>query len=284
MFNRFVSAYQRISERSRLYGLQGALGIRAFEKLQQQGSTEEHPLIAIRPPGARKTLQMRLGSSDPWVAEQVFVSKEYAPLNKLRDVHTIIDCGANVGYTSAYFLDHHRKAKVLAIEAEAANLALCQRNLQAYGNRAEVLHAAVWDRAGTLELFCPVETRKQMEWAWRVRTAPSSTAGESSPVHQERERSVTQEIVSGSVSSVTIGDLITRIGGAVDILKVDIEGAEEQVFAGDTSWLDRVRALAIEIHWGECETIVWKAMEGRDFETSTCGEVTVFWNRHLQVH
>jgi hypothetical protein len=34
----------------------------------------------------------------------------------------------------------------------------------------------------------------------------------------------------------------------LDILKVDIEGAEVELFKGDVGWLSRVRAIAIEFH------------------------------------
>ena len=33
-----------------------------------------------------------------------------------------------------------------------------------------------------------------------------------------------------------------------DLLKVDIEGAEVELFRGDLTWLDRTNAIAIEFH------------------------------------
>lgn len=271
MFGRVVSAYQRIDERRKLYGLEGALAIRAVEKSQQRGNREETPLVPIRPPGTRKRLWMRLGTSDPWVAKQVFISEEYEPLKHLRDVHTIIDCGANVGYTSAYFLDHHPQAKVLAVEAATENIELCRRNLQAYGERAAVVHAAVWDSPGKLQVFCPQRSREKMAYAWRVRDAEAAAP-------EADDGPVDSGVPVEYISSVTVNDLIDQAGGFADILKIDIEGAEAQVFAGDTSWLDRVRALAIEIHWGNCDQVVKKAFEGKPFQTSASGELTMFWN------
>jgi methyltransferase FkbM-like protein len=44
-------------------------------------------------------------------------------------------------------------------------------------------------------------------------------------------------------------DLVAVSGfTTVDILKVDIEGAEVQLFSGNLDWLERVRALLIEFH------------------------------------
>ena len=34
----------------------------------------------------------------------------------------------------------------------------------------------------------------------------------------------------------------------IDILKIDIEGAEVQMFRSDLGWLDRVRSILIEFH------------------------------------
>ena len=42
-------------------------------------------------------------------------------------------------------------------------------------------------------------------------------------------------------------------GSTIDIVKMDIEGAEQTVFAADVSWLARVRALIIEWHPDRCD-------------------------------
>lgn len=34
----------------------------------------------------------------------------------------------------------------------------------------------------------------------------------------------------------------------IDLLKVDIEGAEEHLFSGSTNWLDYTRCIAVEFH------------------------------------
>src|SRR5437764_347197 len=51
--------------------------------------------------GMREPLQVRLGTSDWYVLEEVFLEKVYGPITRrqLGDVQTIIDLGANTGFT-----------------------------------------------------------------------------------------------------------------------------------------------------------------------------------------
>jgi hypothetical protein len=53
------------------------------------------------------------------------------------------------------------------------------------------------------------------------------------------------------VSVLSMPTLLERLpeGAEVDVLKLDIEGAEAAIFAAaDLSWLERVRLIAIELH------------------------------------
>jgi hypothetical protein len=56
------------------------------------------------------------------------------------------------------------------------------------------------------------------------------------------------EIV-GEVQGVTVDTIMKEQGiDHVDILKIDIEGAEREVFRDPSSWLRKVDALIIELH------------------------------------
>jgi hypothetical protein len=63
---------------------------------------------------------MRNGTSDRQVLSQIFVYEEYSPIT-LSNPRNIIDLGANVGYSSAYFLSRYLNAKVLAVEPDLGN-------------------------------------------------------------------------------------------------------------------------------------------------------------------
>lgn len=53
---------------------------------------------------ARYPLRCRANTSDIDVFYGVFVLREYACLDDVEDATLIVDCGANVGYSAAYFL------------------------------------------------------------------------------------------------------------------------------------------------------------------------------------
>ena len=63
----------------------------------------------------------------------------------------IIDCGANIGCSSAYFLSRYPACRVIAVEADAENCAELRRNLAPCdGTRAEVLQAGIWPHPAQL--------------------------------------------------------------------------------------------------------------------------------------
>lgn len=58
------------------------------------------------------------------------------------------------------------------------------------------------------------------------------------------------ENATGEVRAITVEDILERYAlQRIDLLKIDIEGAELELFsAGDLTWLDRVDCIAIELH------------------------------------
>src|SRR5262249_8397217 len=54
-----------------------------------------------------------------------------------------------------------------------------------------------------------------------------------------------------SVQCITLEDIISDYKiETIDILKVDIEGAEKVIFAGQVSWLKKIGCIIIELHNG----------------------------------
>src|ERR1041385_3761622 len=70
----------------------------------------------------------RIGSSDWEVFIQIFVNQEYRCVEDIHDPELIIDCGANVGYASLYFLTKFPRAHIIAIEPDRANFDMLLRN------------------------------------------------------------------------------------------------------------------------------------------------------------
>jgi FkbM family methyltransferase len=137
------------------------------------------------------------------------------------EVRTILDLGANVGYATLALAALYPGASFVCVEPEPRNRAVLLENLRRNGLDARVLDFAIVGSPGSYRLV--------------QRRAPSGTRVERG--------------TDGDVEGVTISALLDRAGiEHVDLMKVDIEGAEHEVFLGASEWAPRVRALVGELH------------------------------------
>lgn len=204
--------------------------------------------IEVRLPGVRTSLVCRTRGSDRWVLWQVF-SRDHFEYALRGSPRLIVDGGANVGYVTVYLAERYPAAKVVAVEPNAGNLALLKRNVAAYPN-VEIIEGALWPESADLS----IENPEHLSWGFRVGVAPSPSAG--------------------SFKGVTIGHILTGSGEeSIDLLKLDIEGSEEQLFSRDyEAWIGRVRKLMIETHGSRHREAVLRATEGVGFVGSRHGE------------
>jgi FkbM family methyltransferase len=235
-------------------GLEGAIHYK-WERLKERLGGHREP-YALTSKHADAPVWVRPDSSDLLVFNQIFVEREYRCLDGVKDATFVIDCGANVGYSAAYFLSRFPKAHLIAIEPDGGNFAMLRRNIQVYSERAQALQAGVWSRAAGLIVQRP-DAPGGKEWAFRVR--------EASPTE-------TSEIDATDLTTVW-----RRAGSPeISVLKVDIEGSEDVVFsAREKPWLDSVRNLVIELHNEECAHAFFGAIDGMGFKISRSGELTV---------
>jgi FkbM family methyltransferase len=182
-------------------------------------------------------------------------------LRELKEPSLVLDLGANVGFSAAYFLNVFPKARVVAVEPDERNMAICKANLLPYGDRVVLLHGAVWSKPGKLRLLKGA-FGDGLEWATQV--------GEL----------IGEEETSEDVQAWDVASLIDMSGcTAVDLLKVDIERAELSVFGEFADgWLHRVRNICIELHGWDCEEVFFAALKNFDYELTHCGELTICRN------
>lgn len=254
---RTKAAWELFEQRRDSVGWKGALALRTLDKqITTNAVGPEWPTVTINPEGSRFDLLMRTGpSSDFLVVQQVFRDRNYAVIDGLQDVHTIIDCGANAGYTSAYLLSSYPDARVIAVEPDPGNCQMCGRNLRSFGKRATIVQAAVW---GSEKRLAMTRDRDDREWGREMKEISSADA----------------EMVTG----ITMHHLIEQCGGKADIVKMDVEWAEKDIFAADTSWLASVRNLVIELHDEECKRVFFEAMQHWSFDLKFDNELTVCLN------
>lgn len=179
--------------------------------------------VQVTLPGYHSPIMVRTGESDLDVFDQIFVDNHYRVATK--EPHFIADLGANVGYSSIYFARNFPEALIVAVEPDLSNYALLCENTRSYPN-VRPINAAVWkDNRSNLGIVNPTDDR----WAIRVGQVESD---------------------QGAVPTITLEDVqALNPGRPIDLLKMDIEGAEYEVFAeGDCHWLDRVGTIMIELH------------------------------------
>lgn len=118
--------------------------------LSRVGVRREYPAVSVKVRGVDHPLLFRPATSDLGIFNQIFVGREYAPLDVMETPRLVVDAGANVGYSSAYFLSRFPTVQIIALEPDPGNAELCRRNLAPYGDRARVLVRAVWPHTDTL--------------------------------------------------------------------------------------------------------------------------------------
>jgi FkbM family methyltransferase len=219
-----------------------------------------HGDYILRPKRALHPLRLRPRSSDHEVFHPIFVFGEYACLPEDMEVDLVIDCGANIGCSSAWFLSRYPRCRVIAVECDAGNCAQLRRNLAPYGTRVSVVEAGIWPRPAKL-IAAEGQYRDGRAWTRQVREVRAGEAGE--------------------IEGVDIGTLLSRSGAdRISILKMDIEGTEALIFTGAyEEWLDKTNVLLVELHddssFGSASAVFFPAMARHHFQVSRSGELQV---------
>jgi len=166
-------------------------------------------------------IHLRAGTTDLAIFDQIFAMRDCAVPFAL-PTSLIVDGGAHIGCAAVYYALRYRGAKIIAIEAERGNYEMLKRNVAGFSNIVPV-HGAVWSHGGQLAITDP----GAQSWAFQV------TEG------AKRE-----------IPAYTVGDILAMSGQTeIGLLKLDIEGAEAEVFAADCSaWLPRTHVINIELH------------------------------------
>src|SRR5215831_10504171 len=136
----------------------------------------------------------------------------------------ILDCGANIGLASLFFKRRFPAARITAYEADPALFAIARANLAANGAAdVDLVNAAVWRSAGR------VTFRAEGTDSGMIHGLAGAVEGPAVDVPSLRLRDILN---------------VERI----DLLKLDIEGAEDAVLADCEPVLDRVGAIVMDLH------------------------------------
>ena len=179
----------------------------------------------------------------------------------------VIDAGANIGAASVYFQNVLDNAFVFAVEPEIGNWRILEINTQEYPNKFN-FHGAISAADGVLALVDPGFS----DFAFRTAAiVDGKTDG---------------RIVVDSISPQTIlADPRTAHTNPL-IFKIDIEGGEDRLFGGDTSWMSVFPLIIVELHdwmlpFSGCSRNFMRAAARHDFDVLLKGENLYLFNRDI---
>ena len=194
--------------------------------------------MIVRTPTQAQTVHYRFGTSDEDVIWQIFGGGDYdlTRLRRFDDIRRlveqrhaagqqplIIDAGANIGISAVFFALTFPTARVVAIEPEAENFGLLVQNTKGLG--VHCLRGALSSQPGHVTVL------DGGEGPWSFRTERVSAPG--------------------GIPCLTVNDLFAE---HLDtdvfpfLVKIDIEGAEADVFSHNTEWVPRTPVIITELH------------------------------------
>jgi FkbM family methyltransferase len=196
----------------------GALGVAVFAIHKLSGFPKT---LLASPPRLTHPVRLRVETTDIAVFDDVIIKQDYS-FGLPSTATVIVDAGANIGLTSIFYSTRFPHARILAIEPEQSNFEMLQSNVRPYPNITPI-HAALWHSEGYISIGHP-QNEPFGHWGFAVSGDP------------------------GNVRAVTLASLMRDFGlNYIDILKVNIEAAEKEVFEA-CDWESKVESVVIELH------------------------------------
>jgi FkbM family methyltransferase len=188
-----------------------------------------HPFRRLTLDMAGRKISLKLSEPYMGALKGIFIDREYDCSKQIGFAPTfVLDVGANIGFGSIYLSTIFPSATFALVEPDPRNIGPLKENLSLNGmDGIAIIQAAVGPTNGTLNLQCGAD--------------PTCSTLEGTSMHNN-EHAVPVQVLS-------MPEVLKKLGWPqVDLMKVDIEGAEEMLLASNTDWLRVVRAILIEIH------------------------------------
>lgn len=216
--------------------------------------------VTLNVPNIPHPIRLRAGTSDPAVFAQVFGDRQ-ADFPVVGDPAVIVDAGANIGLTAIVFANRFPSARIYALEIDRENFALLEENTHWYPN-IQPLRMGLWSRKARIQIANPGGD----SWAFQAVEALS--------------------LDQSTIEAIGVEDILSDFSHArIDLLKIDIEGGEYEVFRnGVEGWIDRVGMLAVELHdriRPGCKEVTRRALAPHCFDESAWSEYLLFRRRHF---
>ncbi len=175
---------------------------------------------------------------DLGVFYEIFYDEIYPTNFSSAQSPVIIDVGAHIGLATLYFYRNSGdRARYFCIEPYPPNHHILERNLQDIP--AELFLIAISNHSGQLYL---------------------TDQGYGHNVH------IAKDVQGYPTACRTMTAFVRQQGiTQVELLKIDIEGAEQYIFEGDMDWIDICQNIIIECHSTEIKAEIEKILKNRNF-------------------
>jgi FkbM family methyltransferase len=209
----------------------------------------------------RVALDHYLSKPSQALAEFSRIFKADAPI-------TIFDIGCCEGEESIRFLRHFKQARVFAVEALPNNQQICRENFAVYQSHGiELVPLALGDRVGTTDLFVSSGRPPEAQAEWNHGNKSSSILPPNGEILMHGWLEFKQKI---SVACSTLDHFCEERGIVeIDVVHMDVQGAESLVLAGAARILPKIGAIWLEVAVKEfyqgqrlksdLEAVLWQA-------------------------
>lgn len=173
-------------------------------------------------PGIRYPFRLRPDTSDIATFYQIFLYREYDI--QFGNPKIIIDGGANIGLFAIMMKNKFPESRIICIEPDPENFSLLMENLKNYEG-IEFEQKGIWNKETKLYIH-----DKYNEGKWGMVVEESDELG--------------------TIEAISIDSVMDKYGfDQIDLLKLDIETSEKQVFSANyMTWLPKVTMLIVELH------------------------------------
>jgi len=201
-------------------------------------------------------LYLRSSTLDLFTFQEVFVNNIYDIKFPIKP-KTIIDAGANIGLASVFFHLKYPDAKIVGIEIDTKNYESILKNTKHIPDY-KVIKKGLFNKNGffkVLDLY---------------------NASNSFQIKEVAENE------TFDIESITINQIIKENNWEfVDLLKIDIEGAEKELFESNfENWIPKVKIIAVETHdrmKKDCSFVIFNTLSKYNFILYTTTEGTLYF-------
>mgnify|MGYP001197462917 CR=1 FL=1 len=147
-----------------------------------------------------------------------------------KDIETknslIVDCGSNIGCSTNFFLETYGNSKIISIEPDKENFQVLKRNVNS--SRVQLINNAVSNEIIHFKVS-------------------------SNTLHADdnRGKNIVEVNDTSFPKSITINDILSdklNVNLYPLLIKIDIEGFENNLFEKNVEWMDKFKILIVELH------------------------------------